>query len=454
MDTTTLDDLPSEIIKVTMDMLDNQSWLNFQHTNKYYYNILPIKLKYNKLKQIQIDKSDKLKWIEHNGQKYYYNSDYSENFIKYPNHNINAYIHCNGCSESIRIGNKNNHKLHLLDDHLVRCNKNKPFICQYCDVLVNYYYSIQRVNYNYKNIYHKTNNGVCLFSLVQCEYCDKQLYNYEKEYHEISCKELDKECNFCHLMMKNKDYADHLKTCKERVVKCTCCNKSYRPEYFEENKEHYDQCQRKCKHCHHLIPNKYLHQHVRNCIEKKTHCNHCGMTYRKNHDGDIKQHMEKCDTTCKQCNRPIFTDDFDIIKQTYPLSQYNCGYCRRFSASMTYHRDMIFVNNMKRNIENDYGNKKYYEEQIKGHETIKDIHLKQCFGQCMRCRELFDYDTNNTHGLNCQKVCKSCKTEYHPAIIHNHPYGTCQYLNTCIRCNKIYEKNHKNKCKYCTCGDK
>jgi len=456
MDPITLDDLPRELIGVLFDKLDNQSWLNLQHTNKYYYNILPIKLKYTKLKQIQIDQSDKLKWIEHNEQKYYYTSDSSENFIKYPNLDFNIYIHCNGCSESIRIGNKNNHKLHLLDNHLVRCNKNKPFICQHCDVPINHYRSTQRVYYNYKNIYHKTNNGVCLFSLLQCNYCDKQLYNYEKEYHEISCKEIDKECNLCHLMMKNKDYNDHLKICKERVINCTCCNKSYRPQYFEENKEHYDQCQTKCKHCNHLIPNKYLHQHVRNCIKKKTHCNHCGMTYRKNHDGDIKQHMEKCDTVCKHCNRPVFTDDFDIIRQQYPLSLYNCQYCQKPPAKMASHMPYTHFDYLKTESEKQTIHKKYYEEHIKGYETIKDIHLRQCIERCARCYELFDSETNNTHGLHCQKMCRQCNTDYNPVIIHDHTYDSMhgKHLNTCIRCKKVYGKNHKDNCKYCTCGDK
>ncbi|ARF11953.1 hypothetical protein Klosneuvirus_3_88 [Klosneuvirus KNV1] len=456
MDPITLDDLPRELIDVLLDKLDNQSWLNLQHTNKYYYNILPIKLKYTKLKQIQIDQSDKLKWIEHNGQKYYYTSQTSANFIQYPNLNFNVYIHCNGCSASIGIGNKDNHKLHLLDNHLVKCNKNKSFICQHCDVPINHYDSLQRVDYNKTSIYHKTDNGVCLFSMVQCKYCDKQLYNYEKEYHEISCKELDKECNLCHLTMKNKDYFDHLKICKERVINCTCCNKSYRPEYFEEYKNHYNQCQVPCKHCNCLIPTKYIFKHVRNCTEKKTQCNHCGLIYRKYHEKDIQDHVARCDITCKQCNKPNYTNDLTLVRQQYPLSRFPCQYCQMAPATMVCHMSYIQFNCLKIEIENQSTYKMYYEEHIKGYETIKDIHLRRCIEQCVRCHELFDSETNNTHGLLCQKVCRQCNTEYNPVIIHDHTYDHMysKHLNTCIRCKKRYGKNHKDKCKYCTCGDK
>lgn len=193
---------------------------------------------------------------------------------------------------------------------------------------------------------------------------------------------------------------------------------------------------------------------MKNCIEKKTQCNYCGMIYRKYHDDDIELHMKNCDATCKHCIKPVFTDDFDIIRQQYQLSQWNCQYCQRPLDKMVSHMTYTQFDYLKKESEKQTIYEQYYKGQIKGYETIKDIHLRQCIEQCMRCHELFDSETNNTHGLLCQKVCRQCNTDYNPVIIHDHTYSCGQYFNTCIRCKKCYGKNHKNNCKYCTCGDK
>ena len=326
MDKNPFEDLPSELIKIILSISDKQEWLNFQRVNKYYYNLLSMRERFGRLKQIQIELTDKLPNKYLDKEKYYVVREFNDT------RGTNTLCYCNGCSATLNFKDLAYHKN-------FRCQKTKPFICKYCDTPFEYFH----YNNNTKFL-HQTIGKICLFAIVGCDYCPKQLYQYEKQSHEMICKELERKCHFCNGQIKHKDFNEHVKKmCKERIINCYLCmkvedfmlicstsdrakslKKSYRPGYHEEYMNHYNQCQIKCKYCNYLIPNKYLLKHVRKCTERKTKCNYCGLLYRKYYEDDIEHHKTICEVTCKHCNKPKVINFDEQLKGIKCLICWKC----------------------------------------------------------------------------------------------------------------------------------
>ena len=163
------------------------------------------------------------------------------------------YIFCNNCAAEL---NSNNLAKHLQ----MHCHANNKLICPQCGVVDPKHFS-------------------CNYNLEKCNYCNKNFYKYEINFHKEECSNAEIDCNSCHEKIKLKNMDQHT-------------------NYY--------------------------------CTEIKTCCKYCGHSYKQRNQTDREQHIDTCTVSCPYCKTHFKLKDYDTHSNTCML---RCMYCCAFYLS-------------------------------------------------------------------------------------------------------------------------
>lgn len=220
-----INDLPYEIIKLLIDEMDGQSWINFDRTNKCFHNILSENERYAKYIEINKKKCDKHRGtIIIDGIEYYMtHKKMNKSMQKKRKYENTCYVFCNYCCAELNSRNLQKHQL-------LHCNGWHDLICKRCGVVDP----------------HHTN---CKFAYVQCGYCETSFYKYEIRAHETECGNILLKCDDCHESVKCKDFVNHVNLCCTEIrIRYKHCGKMYQERNCGHVLAHDETCTRICNH--------------------------------------------------------------------------------------------------------------------------------------------------------------------------------------------------------------
>lgn len=247
--------IPNEIVDLIASFAKGSAGLTFSQSSTHYYKLLN-KNKIDYFKQYQLELIEQKHTILIEGQKYY--------------GTINNY-YCNDCCCLLK-------KPDSMLTHPLKCHKNKPLICEYCDS---------------PKPFHKIRNKKdCVFRKFNCHHCKKRHAYVEHESN----------------------------TCSERIISCNLCYKDYKQKVYNCH-----DCFYTCHSCGLKIPGKERHHHDFNCPEAKICCVYCYKTIkRKDHEQHIKN---RCEVQCEECGQMVEPKKIKIHAYDCPEASINCGFC-------------------------------------------------------------------------------------------------------------------------------